>query len=57
VIVKGSETLDLLDEETLKERARALLSAGHSKKDILGILSQESGFSRNEIYRILIGLD
>lgn len=57
VIVKGSEDLDLLDEETLKELARSLLSAGHSKKDILCTLSQESGFSRNEIYRILIGLD
>ena len=57
VLVKGTEVIDTLDEETLKELARSLLHTGHSKKDVLHILSQETGIGRNDIYRMLIALD
>jgi 16S rRNA (cytidine1402-2'-O)-methyltransferase len=57
VLVKGSENFNTLDEGTLKDLARALLHSGYSKKDVLHILSGETGIGRNEIYRMLIHLD
>jgi 16S rRNA (cytidine1402-2'-O)-methyltransferase len=56
VIVSGSPKSDTLDHESIKDRAISLLESGHSRKDVLHVLSQETGVARNEIYRMLIYL-
>ncbi len=56
VIVKGSSQEDSLDESALKERAVSLIKAGHTKKDVLRVLSEETGIGRNRIYEILLTL-
>jgi 16S rRNA (cytidine1402-2'-O)-methyltransferase len=56
VLVAGSEEKIQKDVQSMKERALPLLKAGYSKKDILRILSQETGVSRNVIYKMLLEL-
>jgi 16S rRNA C1402 (ribose-2'-O) methylase RsmI len=56
VIVSGASKSDTLDHESIKDRAMSLLEAGHSRKDVLQVLSQETGIGRNEIYKLLIYL-
>ncbi len=57
VIVKGSSQEDSLDDDTVRERAAALIRAGHTKKDVLRALSEETGVGRNKIYDILLRLE
>jgi 16S rRNA (cytidine1402-2'-O)-methyltransferase len=57
VIVQGSSRADTLDEDALRERAKALLGSGHSKKDVLRVLTEETGLGRNRIYEMLLALD
>jgi len=57
VVVKGSEQTEDIDETLLMKRAGELLKAGCTKKDILHVLSQETGRKRNEIYELLLGID
>jgi len=54
VMVKGNLFQEDLDEDAIEERARSLLQSGHTKKDALHVLSQETGIGRNEIYKMLI---
>jgi 16S rRNA (cytidine1402-2'-O)-methyltransferase len=56
VLVKGTGEYFEHDVNSIKNIALPLLKSGCSKKDVLHILSQETGFSRNEIYNILIDL-
>ena len=56
VIIKGAKREDAIDENTLRSRAAALLEAGHSRKDILSILSGEAGISRNALYSLLLDI-
>ena len=56
VIVSGAPNSDTLDPESIKDRAISLLESGHSRKDVLHVLSQETGIGRNEIYKMLIDL-
>jgi 16S rRNA (cytidine1402-2'-O)-methyltransferase len=56
VLVKGTHEVFERDEKSLRDLALQLVSSGHSKKDILQILTQETGFRRNEIYNMLIDL-
>jgi 16S rRNA (cytidine1402-2'-O)-methyltransferase len=57
VIVKGTEKTDSIDESYIKMRAQDLMKSGHSKKDILHVLSQETGMKRNQLYEMLLKLD
>jgi 16S rRNA (cytidine1402-2'-O)-methyltransferase len=57
VIVKSSEDTDEINESYIQRRAQDLTKAGHSKKDILHVLSQETGMKRNQIYKMLHKLD
>jgi 16S rRNA (cytidine1402-2'-O)-methyltransferase len=54
VIVQGSPQEGAIDETTIKERASNLIRSGYSKKDILRVLSEETGMGRNRIYDILL---
>jgi len=54
VIVKGASNNTTLDQGSLEERADSLLHSGHSRKDVLHVLTQETGIGRNEIYKMLI---
>ncbi|HPR50507.1 MAG TPA: 16S rRNA (cytidine(1402)-2'-O)-methyltransferase [Deltaproteobacteria bacterium] len=56
VMVKGSDRSDDIDESLLKTRAQELLESGYSKKDILAVLSKETGLRRNTLYDLLINL-
>jgi hypothetical protein len=55
-MVKGSDRSDDIDESLLKTRAQELLESGYSKKDILAVLSKETGLRRNTLYDLLISL-
>jgi len=57
VVIKGIDQSDDIDETLMLMRARELLKSGCSKKDILHILSQETGRKRNEIYEMLLKMD
>lgn len=56
VLIKGSLFRDTLSNDSIEERALTLLHEGHSRKDVLQVLSQETGMGRNEIYKMLIRL-
>ncbi len=56
VLIKGRQISETLEKDSIEERALSLLKSGHSRKDILQVLSQETGLGRNEIYRMLISL-
>jgi len=56
VLVKGAEEDESTDPESIRERASTLLQEGYSKKDVLRILSEGTGFNRNVIYKMLIEL-
>jgi 16S rRNA (cytidine1402-2'-O)-methyltransferase len=56
VIVSGASDSDILDHESIKDRAMFLLESGHSRKDVLYVLFQETGMGRNELYKMLIHL-
>lgn len=56
IVVKGCESSDDIDESFLEARARDLLNAGYSKKNILSVLSQETGLKKNAIYELLLRL-
>jgi 16S rRNA (cytidine1402-2'-O)-methyltransferase len=56
VIVSGISKGDTLDQDSVKDRAISLLESGHSRKDVLHVLSQETGMGRNELYKMLIHL-
>lgn len=56
VIVAGQERVPSPgDRETARERARALLAEGLSRKDAAGRLVRELGIPRNEAYRMVAG--
>lgn len=60
ILIKGSnrsDDVDDVDESFLKTRAQDLLRSGYSKKDILSVLSQETGLKRNAIYELLLNLE
>lgn len=57
VIVRGSPTGGSIGDDALRERARALLAAGFSKKDVLRALAEETGLGRNRIYELLLTLE
>ena len=56
VIVRGSDKSDDIDESLVRTRAQELLESGYSKKDVLAVLSQETGLRRNTIYDLLLNL-
>jgi 16S rRNA (cytidine1402-2'-O)-methyltransferase len=56
VIVSGTPYSDTLDHDSIINRAISLLGSGHSRKDVLHVLSQETGVGRNEVYKMLINL-
>ena len=56
VIIRGSDKSDGIDESLLRTRAQELLKSGYSKKDILVVLSQETGLRRNTLYDLLLNL-
>jgi 16S rRNA (cytidine1402-2'-O)-methyltransferase len=56
VLVKGTLIHTTIEQDSLEERMRALINTGHSGRDVLQVLSQETGISRNEIYKMLIHL-
>ena len=56
LIVSGASTNEILDPDSIKDRAMSLLESGYSRKDVLHVLSQETGIKRNEIYKMLIDL-
>ncbi len=56
LIVSGASNNEILDPDSIKDRAMSLLGSGHSRKDVLHVLSQETGMGRNEIYKMLIDL-
>lgn len=56
VIIHGSSQEEVLDENALKDRAVSLLKSGHTKKDVLRVLTEETGMGRNKIYGILLTL-
>lgn len=57
VIFQGSPQEGSMDETMLKERASDLLRSGYSKKDILRVLIEETGWGRNHIYNILLDIE
>jgi 16S rRNA (cytidine1402-2'-O)-methyltransferase len=56
VLLKGAEESGSVDLESVRGRVDALLREGYTKKDILRILSEETGLNRNVIYKMLIEL-
>jgi 16S rRNA (cytidine1402-2'-O)-methyltransferase len=56
VIIGSATRSDPLDHDSMIDRAMSLLQAGHSRKDVLQVLIQETGMGRNEIYKMLINL-
>ncbi len=56
VLVKGSSSLDDLSASACEETARDLLAQGYSPRDVLRLLSRETGITRNELYRMLLAL-
>ncbi|MDT8272120.1 MAG: 16S rRNA (cytidine(1402)-2'-O)-methyltransferase, partial [Desulfomonilia bacterium] len=56
VILKGAEREVPMDENTLRSRAEELLQAGHTRRDILNVLSSESGVNRNALYAMLLDI-
>ncbi|HQG32037.1 MAG TPA: 16S rRNA (cytidine(1402)-2'-O)-methyltransferase [Deltaproteobacteria bacterium] len=54
MIVHGSSQEEAIDETVIKQRADDLLRSGFSKKDILRVLTEETGMGRNRIYDILL---
>jgi 16S rRNA (cytidine1402-2'-O)-methyltransferase len=57
VIVQGAPLGDAIGEDSLRSRAKALIAAGRSKKDVLHVLTEETGLGRNRIYEMLLSLD
>lgn len=57
VVIKGTDQCDDIDEILLQKRAGELIKSGCSKKDILHVLSQETGRKRNELYELLLKMD
>lgn len=57
VVVKGSSRKDDIDDSFVQTRAQELSESGYSKKDILSVLSEETGLKRNRIYELLLKLD
>jgi 16S rRNA (cytidine1402-2'-O)-methyltransferase len=56
VLVKGSSSLHDLSNSACEETARDLLAQGYSPRDVLRLLSRETGITRNELYRMLLSL-
>ncbi|HPI91786.1 MAG TPA: 16S rRNA (cytidine(1402)-2'-O)-methyltransferase [Deltaproteobacteria bacterium] len=54
VLIKGAKEGDSFQATSLEGMASKLLEDGHSLKDILMLLSRETGIKRNEIYRMLL---
>ena len=52
IVVGGGRPAEGASEDTLRERASALLSAGSSVRDVAARLTAELGASRNVAYRI-----
>ena len=57
LIDKADLQTNQMNHDEIVTRARSLLKAGSSRKDALAILVNETGQSRNEIYKLLTGLD
>ena len=57
LIDKAAPQTNRMSHADVIVEAKALLDAGHSRKDALAILIDETGLSRNEIYKLLTGLD
>lgn len=54
VLVNSARDDESFQADTLEDMARKLLGSGHSMKDILMMLSRETGINRNELYRMLL---
>ncbi|MCD6569132.1 MAG: 16S rRNA (cytidine(1402)-2'-O)-methyltransferase [Deltaproteobacteria bacterium] len=54
ILVDGVKTDRSLNSQIIEKRARSLLNAGYSKRDILDILVKETVYSRNKIYKMLL---
>jgi 16S rRNA (cytidine1402-2'-O)-methyltransferase len=54
VLVKGEGHDTPLRVDVLEDMARSLLEEGHSMKDILMMISRETGIHRNELYRMIL---
>jgi hypothetical protein len=49
--------MESIDESSIRKRARELLDAGRSRKDILRLLNEETGLGRNKLYDLLLSMD
>ncbi|HOS97921.1 MAG TPA: 16S rRNA (cytidine(1402)-2'-O)-methyltransferase [Deltaproteobacteria bacterium] len=56
VLVKGSSSVVDLSASACEDTARELLEQGHSRRDVLRLLSRETGITRNELYRMLLSV-
>lgn len=56
VLVNRSGGDDGFSAGTLRDTAQKLLEAGHSVKDVLMMLTRETGVNRNELYRMILGM-
>lgn len=54
VLVKGEGHDTSLRVDALEDMARSLLEEGHSMRDILMMISRETGIHRNELYRMIL---
>ncbi len=57
VVVHPAPALPQEDTALIAQRARVLRAAGGSRRDVLKVLMEESGASRNELYSLLLTLD
>jgi 16S rRNA (cytidine1402-2'-O)-methyltransferase len=54
VVLRGSPQEGTIDEVTLQNRVNDLIKSGYSKKDVLRVLTEETGIGRNRIYNFLL---
>lgn len=54
VLVKGEGHDTSLRVDAMEDMARSLLEEGHSMRDILMMISRETGIHRNELYRMIL---
>jgi len=57
LVVGGAPAPAVDDEETLRERARALLGHGLSARDVADRLAAESQRGRRELYQLVLGIE
>lgn len=54
VLVNSARHDGSFNADSLEEMAERLLKKGHSMKDVLMMMSRETGINRNELYRMLL---